>query len=193
MHELPRPVTSRSADLHVPNEGTAPIGPIRHGRAGEITRDAPSRPVPSLPSTLGTTPKTDPVPPSPYPKGDGVGEASLMTLASRHPVPEVVPLQQEVIHMHHTTEPPLLREGLDPRHTGPTYNAWRFLWAATEHGPAPWAPTRAEMVDLYGISPKTADNVIRTAVRNGHLTKRGGYSAKRQTDTRTIERKDPQR
>lgn len=88
-----------------------------------------------------------------------------------------------------TTVTPLLRPGLDPSHTGKCNRAWAFLWAATATGPVAWAPARDELIALFDLSPKTADNLIRTAITQGHLTKRGGYSQKRQTDTRTIQRR----
>lgn len=95
-----------------------------------------------------------------------------------------------------TTDPaPLLRPGLKPGHPGPYYAAWKHLWALTRQGPIPWADARAEMVTTYGIATKSADNIIRDAIKHGHLAKAGAYvqTGPDATDTRTIERKDPQR
>lgn len=87
---------------------------------------------------------------------------------------------------------PILRPGLTADHPGPYNSAWKLLWAFTRQGPIPWAGARAEMVAMYGIATKSADNIIRDAIKHGHLVRRGEYrqDGTTRTDTRTIERKD---
>ena len=87
------------------------------------------------------------------------------------------------------TDTPALWPGMDPTADNRLAAAWRDLWAGATQ-PVEWALARDELAARHDLAHRTTDNIIRTAVRNGHLTKRGGYSHKRHTDTRTIERKD---
>lgn len=87
------------------------------------------------------------------------------------------------------TDTPPLWPGFDPDDARPYAAAWRDLWTRTAGGPIPWADTRADLAARHGLTTKTTDGIIRQAVSRRHLTKRGGYSHKRGTDTRTIERR----
>lgn len=89
------------------------------------------------------------------------------------------------------TDTPPLWPDHDPSHPGPMAAAWRDLWAWTAAGPVDWSSAREELAGRHGLQTRTTDNLIRQAVKNRHLTKRGGYSHKHHTDTRTIERRDP--
>lgn len=86
-------------------------------------------------------------------------------------------------------DPPALWPNFDPTAPNAYARAWADLWSRTTTDWTPLATIRDHVATAHGLQPKTIANMIRTARTYRHLEHRGGYSQKRQTDTRQIRRR----